>query len=94
VVSKLVHESAAVVDDPLNAVGMEFTLVDQFATLTDGQKFAWLVTVIFVFDDVCYSFHNYFILAYQGLFVNSIMPYYPCWLDTQKYRSDIIVTVT
>lgn len=76
-VGELVHESAAVVDDPLNTVGMEFTLVDQFATLTDGQKFAWLVTIIFVFDDVCYSFHNYFILAHHGIFVNSFMPCYP-----------------
>lgn len=84
-VSQLVNKYSAVFEQPLNAVFVKVFFVDQFAARKYWQKFAWLVAVVFVFDDVCYVFEHKYILAHNGLSVNSIMALYPCMLDTQKY---------
>lgn len=64
------HKSAVVSDYPFNAVSMKVTLIKQFAAGIYRQEFAGLVTVVFVFDGVYYSFHNNTILAHTALFVN------------------------
>lgn len=68
---KLVHESSAVVDNPLYAVSMKLTLVDQLAARIDRQEFAGLKTIVMIFYDVCYSFHNTIIIAHKAHFVNT-----------------------
>lgn len=61
--------NAAVSYDPLNAVLVELALVKQLAAGPHRQKFAWLVAVVFVFDDVCYVFDHKNIVAHALLFV-------------------------
>lgn len=69
-VSELVHKGAVVFDNPLNAVGMKLALIKQLAARIDRQEFTRLVLIVFVFDGVCYSFHNNTILAQLIIFVN------------------------
>lgn len=67
---KLMHKCAVVFDNPLNAVFMKLAAVVQHTIHVDRQKFARLVTIVFIFNDCFYVFHNNTILAYSTLFVN------------------------
>lgn len=92
-VSNLVKEYPAVVDDPLNAVGMKLALIKQLTARIDRQKFTRLVTIIFIFDDVCYSFHNITILAHLPYFVNAGLYQihkHKRNIDTPTNRADIL----